>query len=902
MTTRREPTSQRDDAPLRVVGHRLQQVDASAHAASSPNGQLRSPARSPNRPVASSRATPDQSAIRRQVVLVDREIDALRDVAIALRDEYDFHITISGAEALNLLRDGAIDTIVVGQTLYSSTGLNVLAEARRHAPHTHRILLANAVEAGAVERGSLAVAPFKVMQRPCTADKLRELLEANAISDEVPDTLAEQVPPIASTSRIHGARFDDTRADSARSDRDRHDPANFEHVVMETAPERPSARRKASAKDAASGADSLPIIVYTDNAEFYHSLTLALQDRHDLRLCTQLERAAELAEMGLCPLLITDRAGTQVELQRISIALRAQDAGMLTIAVGTPEVGAAMRKLLGTAVLHSFLAKPLNASLVRLAVESAKRQYLQAQTLKHSHPELLPSPPAAQAKTKPAPAAPVYVPGYRSDFSVDDYDESPWRRAAPKLAIATALILAAAGGGVYWWQASERSADAASVVANDLSLAQRALDAGRYATPSNDSALYYYDRVLKQAPNNQVAITGMERTVERVIEQAEQALINEQLDAAAESIATVRTLQPNNKRLPFLESQLDKERRQLAARSQTRNATAAASAAALASDANSAAPISNESQRQQLISRWLASARQRLTQDRLLTPENDSAEFYFRQVERADPGNAKMQQGLREIGARLLTSARDALSRQQLELARRHASDALRFGADSAAVENLRLEIDAAATATTRSNYLRLSLQRTRDNKLFEPDRDSAKFYLGQLQQLAPSSPETEQALRALALKLIENADQALAHQQMNTAVQLLNETRRLGFSGNELAAAEARVRAARTPPRATPATQNTVAAAPKAIKVVPPRFPEEAMRAGAQGWVDVGFKITASGDVTDAAAVANNQGQFSAQFERAAVAAIRQYKFEPRNLSENQTQSMVVRVQFKLQ
>jgi protein TonB len=457
-----------------------------------------------------------------------------------------------------------------------------------------------------------------------------------------------------------------------------------------------------------------------------------------------------------------------------------------------------------------------------------------------------------------------------------------------------------AAGGWFWWQANQRASNAAIILNNDLTLAQRAYDAGRYAAPDNDNALYYYDRALKHAPNDTAASAGMEHTLDRVIEKAEQALINEQIDVAADAIAAVRTLQPSNKRLPFLESQLDKERRNVAVRRGTALAASAASAADAAT-VQDATPISNETQRQQRISRWLASGRQRLTQERLVTPENDSAEFYFRQVERADPGNESMQQGLREIGARLLTDAREALGRQQLELAKRRANEALRFGADAAAVDRLRVEIDSAANTTTRSNYLRLALQRTRDNKLFEPDRDNAKYYFGQLQQLDATAAETETARRALALKLIDNADQALAHQQMNTAVQLLNEARRLGFNGAELAAAEARVRAARYPPPAAP-IQNTVAAAPKAIKMVAPVFPEEAMRAGVQGWVDVGFKITANGDVTDAASVANNTGRFVAQFERAAIAAIRQYKFEPRTLSETQTQTMVVRVQFKLQ
>jgi TonB family protein len=260
-----------------------------------------------------------------------------------------------------------------------------------------------------------------------------------------------------------------------------------------------------------------------------------------------------------------------------------------------------------------------------------------------------------------------------------------------------------------------------------------------------------------------------------------------------------------------------------------------------------------------------------------------------------------MQQGLLDIGARLLTDARDALSRQQLQLAKRRVDEALRFGADAVVVDRLRMDINSAAGATARSSLLQLVLQRSRDNRLFDPDRDSAKYYLLQLQQLDPTAVETEQATRAVGLKLIENADQALAQQQMSTAVQLLNEARRLGFNGNELTAAEARARIARTPAPASP--RNTVAAAPKAIKTVPPKFPDDAMRAGVAGWVDVSFHISARGDVTDAVPVASNPpGQFAPQFERAAVAAIRQYKFEARELSDTQTQTMVVRVQFKLQ
>jgi protein TonB len=573
---------------------------------------------------------------------------------------------------------------------------------------------------------------------------------------------------------------------------------------------------------------------------------------------------------------------------------------MITIAAGSPEVGASLRKLLGTDALHSFLPKPINASLVRLAVESGKRHYLQARALKESEPHLLPTPATRKAKSAAAPqllptppSVSPYIPGYRNDFGVDDFDESRWRQVAPKIAAAVVVTLAVIVGAWYGWREYSRPPSSKALAAKEIELAERAFDGARYATA--DGAIYHYNQALTFAPQDPRALTGIDRTIERIIEQAETALMEERLDAAAEAIAAVRTVEPSHKRLPFLESQLDKARRLLAPKSESHNI---ASDVALANDT---APISNETQRQQLIARWLTAARQRLVQNRLLAPENDSAEFYLRQIERADPGNISMQQGLREIGSRLIGEAREALSRQQLQLAKRRADEAQRFGVDRAIIDRLLADIASASDIATRGNFLRLALQRTRENQLFDPDRDNAKFYLGQLQLLDPASTETAQATRALGLKLIENADIAIAQQQMSTATQLLNEARRLGFNGSELAAAEARARIARTP--ITFSSNNTTVAAPKAIKVAPAKFPEDAMRAGVAGWVDVSFHITASGDVTNAVPVASNPpGQFAVQFERAAVAAIRQYKFEPRALTDTQTQTMVVRVQFKLQ
>jgi protein TonB len=892
MMTRRESSNERDDVPLHIVGHRLQKVDAPERASHS-QGEARSAApRSGSATGAPARAqgVRGRNTVLRQVVLVDREIDSLRDIAIALRDEYDFHITISGTEALNLLRHGDIDTIVVGQTLYSSTGLNVLAEARRHAPSTHRVLLANAVESSSVERGAAAVAPFRVMQRPCTADKLRELLEAHEDLLQTIDAQQAQV-------RIQPS-------EEFKPPTNTHDPADFEHVVLESPPDLPRRKHKSRNDVDPQAVAALPIVVYTDNAEFYQAISQALIERHDVRLCTQLERAAEFAELGQCPLLITDRPATQVELHRISISLRSLDPGMLTIAAGPPETSSALRKLLGTEALHSFLPTPINAALVRLVVESAKRQYLINKQSHSAEPELKAAPAGNPFNTRPA-VTPYFVPNYRNDYSVDDLDESAWRRALPRVAAGFVAVAILAAGGWYGWQRYEEYAAAKAAQAaapdGDIALAKAAFDAGLYASPSDSSALHYFGEALKKAPDNAEANAGLDRTVERVIEQAESALLKEQLDAAADAIEAVRTAQPQNKRLSFLESQLEKERGKATATRNARTQSAPAPAADATTDEMRTGPINNETQRRQAVNRWLSSARARIQQDKLVAPENDNAEFFLRQAERADPDNEAVRQSLREVGSRLLASAREAVARQQLDQARKRLADAGRFGVDVDAAERLRVDIETAASSTARSGFQRLALQRIRDNRLFEPDRDSAKYYLGQLERIDPDAQETRQVAQSFALRLIENANQAIDQQQLNAAVQLLNETRRLGFAGPELTAADNRLRSARNPAPATQATmQRVTSAPPKPTRVVAPKFPDEAMRNGIQGWVDVSFRILPSGDVADVVALASSPGRYAAQFERAAVAALAQYKYEPRT-ADTPPLSMVQKVQFKL-
>jgi TonB family protein len=82
---------------------------------------------------------------------------------------------------------------------------------------------------------------------------------------------------------------------------------------------------------------------------------------------------------------------------------------------------------------------------------------------------------------------------------------------------------------------------------------------------------------------------------------------------------------------------------------------------------------------------------------------------------------------------------------------------------------------------------------------------------------------------------------------------------------------------------------------APKLIKMVQPAYPQDALIRGMEGWVDVSLQVSATGDVIDPRVEGSSRGRM---FNRAALNAVQQWKYEPR---EGDTSERVrVRLQFR--
>jgi TonB family protein len=83
----------------------------------------------------------------------------------------------------------------------------------------------------------------------------------------------------------------------------------------------------------------------------------------------------------------------------------------------------------------------------------------------------------------------------------------------------------------------------------------------------------------------------------------------------------------------------------------------------------------------------------------------------------------------------------------------------------------------------------------------------------------------------------------------------------------------------------------------PKVIKLVEPEYPQSARDRGIEGWVDLTLLVAPTGDVLEAR-VENRTG--SRSFERAALSAVRKWKYAP--VARQSNEDVSVRVAFKLE
>lgn len=184
---------------------------------------------------------------------------------------------------------------------------------------------------------------------------------------------------------------------------------------------------------------------------------------------------------------------------------------------------------------------------------------------------------------------------------------------------------------------------------------------GKLTQPANGNAAALYNQVLELDPDNDAARQGMESVVQRVVANAESAMVAGNIEKAQAYLAQAKKLDPNAPGIDTLE-QTERNLRELKENQQTKNKLIAAAEA--------------------------------LQADKLMPPMQPNAFTLYQQVLAVEPDSEAAKRGLELVRAGLLDRARTLLAADDMSEARAHLAAAERAGASATEVANLRERAD----------------------------------------------------------------------------------------------------------------------------------------------------------------------------------------------------------------
>jgi TonB family protein len=296
----------------------------------------------------------------------------------------------------------------------------------------------------------------------------------------------------------------------------------------------------------------------------------------------------------------------------------------------------------------------------------------------------------------------------------------------------------------------------------------------------------------------------------------------------------------------------------------------------------------------------------------LVEPEEYSAWTLYRGVVRAEPSNAAAVQGLNKVADELVRRGETALEQGRFDDARAiveriraalpaHAgAKALAdkiwpSGRAAAAESSFRPELpvqapppkvapvqvqEAAPAKPVVDPVIELN-QKFEDamtaGRLLTPAEQSAKRYVEQMVAKHPNHDLTRGARDRLSHEFLARASQSLEARDTEAAGVWIDEAEHLGTDPNSVRSARGQLvdlQIALESAKPIPASTMKVSSYAK------PVYPQRALDRGIEGWVDLEFTVEPDGSTSHVTVTAASHDQY---FRREAVAAVEQWKFEPR-------------------
>jgi TonB family protein len=582
--------------------------------------------------------------------------------------------------------------------------------------------------------------------------------------------------------------------------------------------------------------DIVELVVLTTDEVFLQTLREAVGGARRLWHVPSGDKVSDLLLAGEVGILVLDvhalAEGPAVFIGQI----KRQFPDLVVVVAGNREAETSLAGLISAGTVYRFIHKPMSPGRAKLFADAAVRRYDEQRRRTASTPPI-----QRHARSNR---------GVRTGGAIGAFG----------VIVVIAWGLHRAGETDTGAQSPAGLANAPQAESPILVAAATALAANRLIDPAGDNALELYLRAQAGNPADPVARAGVEEVRERLLARAENALLEERLDEAAAAIETARKSGVEGGRIAFLTAQLGKSRERVKA-------------------AQAAARASNAPKTEDRVSSLLDLAAQRVKDAHLIEPARSSALFYVHEALRLDPGSDAAHQAETALAARLLAEGRAAVDRRDFTHAARfiEAAKGIAAAADTEAVEDSLAAARKQADADAWTALLRNATDRLQQDRLIEPDDDSAKYYLLTLRGLDPGFPGLGAALQDLGTRLVVKARRAVGLAQYDAARSWLDEAAGIGYSSPDLGSARHDLDLALARQQFL---VNVVAAGElTVVKSVQPKYPPKAELKKVEGWVELDFTVTESGEVRD---IGVHAVSAPGVFEAAASSALSQWRYKP--------------------
>jgi TonB family protein len=540
--------------------------------------------------------------------------------------------------------------------------------------------------------------------------------------------------------------------------------------------------------------DIVELVVLTTDELFLQTLRDAAGSSRRLWHVLSPDKVSDLLVAGEVGIVVLDAQALH-EASRVFVEqIKRQFPDLVIVAAGLRGDEISLAGLISAGLVYRFIHKPMSPARAKLFADAAIKKYEDqrrraADTPRHNRA----SPPNAVWLIGGAIAALalIAVIAFVVHRSGSDEETALAPAGATKTATAESALLTRAGA---------------------------ALAANKLTEPAGENALELYSRLQARNPADPNARAGLLEVHERLLARAENALLEERLDEAAEAIETARKSGVESGRIAFLTAQLAKSREQI-------------------------------------------KTAQAQVQAQAQPPPRPRAEPKVEEAHVTPPPNPAAQ---RPADARLPEPERDSASGAAAQ-ASTDTAQAVPAGARK------------QAEADTWGQLLKNANDRLLQDRLIEPSNDSAKYFYLALKQLEPANPALNSVLQDLGTRLAAKARRALILGQNEAAKSWLDEAGSVGFASAEISSAQRDLAAAFAKQNfmtnLVPAGQLTV------LKSVQPVYPSKAEGKKLEGWVDMEFTVSEAGKVKDVAVRAASPAGI---FEDAAVKAVSQWRYQP--------------------